>query len=370
MKSNHISIRQPISIVAIVLLFGTCKNNDHLMQTSASATNTLDTVAVFVLKDTSASKSIIFPAELLPYEQVELFARVQGYLKEIKVDIGDRVRRGETLAVIEAPELQTRYAEFQSSLQAAKAKYMSSADVFQRLYKASQAKTAGIVAPVELERSRNQMLADSAAFEASKKLTQSYKEVAGYLILQAPFDGIITARNADPGALAGTNQVVLKVQNNRTLRLRIAVPELYIAANTANREAVFSVDAYPEKLFSATLSRKSGSIDPATRTEMWEYIYNNKNNDLKAGSFAYVKLNLARAGYSFVVQPTVISTNQERKFVIRVKEGKAEWVDVRQGMSTDNGIEIFGNLHKGDTLIVRATDERKTGSAAYWKMAK
>lgn len=358
-------MKQKLFIIAssIVLLFS-CKDKPAK---PAITLGTMDTVAVFVLHDTSVTKSIELPAELLPQEQSALYARVQGYVKEIKVDIGDRVMRGQTLALIEAPELQTKYAEFQSSLQAAKAKYMSSMDLYQRLYKASQAKTAGIVAPVELERSHNQLMADSATFEASKKLAQSYKEVAGLLVLSSPFDGIITTRSVDRGALVGNNQIILTVQNNRTLRLRAAVPELYIASGSVKKEISFRVDAYPEKLFTATLSRKSGTIDPVTRTEQWEYSFNNSANELKAGSFAYLKLILQRAGNSFVVLPGAIVTNQERKFVIRVKNGKAEWVDVRQGMSTDKGIEIFGSISNGDTLITRATDERKPGTVAYWK---
>jgi membrane fusion protein, multidrug efflux system len=351
-------------------MFGACKNKTETKQTTITTANTLDTVPVFVLHDTSVAKSIELPAELLPYEQSELFARVQGYVREMKVDLGDRVHRGQTLALIEAPELNTKQAEYQSSLQAARAKYMSSNDVYQRLNKASQANTPGIVAPVELARSRNQLVADSASYRSAKQLAQSYRQVAGLLVLRAPFDGIITARNADRGALVGNNQVLLTVQNNRTLRLRIAVPELYIASNTASKQATFRVDAFPEKLFTATLSRKSGTIDPTTRTEQWEYKFDNSNNELKAGSFAYVKLNLERAGNSLVVPPTAIATNQERKFVIRVKDGTAEWVDVRQGMSTEKGTEIFGDLSNGDTLVVRATDERKPGTGAYWKVGK
>lgn len=354
-------------IVGSLVLLSSCKEEPAKQM---AANNAPDTVSVFILRDTSVAKSIELPAELLPQEQSNLSARVQGYVKEIKVDIGDHVRSGQTLALIEAPELQTKYAEFQSSLQAAKAKYMSSIDLYQRLYKASMAKTAGIVAPVELERSHNQLLADSASWEASKKLAQSYKEVAGLLILQSPFDGIVTARNADRGTLVGTNQVLLIIQDNHTLRLRVAVPELYIASGNAKQEISFRVDAYPQKLFSATLARKSGTIDPTTRTEQWEYRFDNKTGDLKAGAFAYVKLNLQRTGNSFIVMPSAIVTNQERKFVIRVKNGKAEWVDVRQGMSTDKGIEIFGNISNGDTLLNRATDERKAGTVAYWKVAK
>ncbi len=360
-----------IFLLVVISMVAGCKNNSKSKETATSSTATaIDTVPVFILHDTSFAKGIELPAELLPYEQSQLFARVQGYIRDMKVDIGDRVRRGQTLALIEAPELNTKQAEYQSSIEAARAKYMSSNDMYQRLNKASNANTPGIVAPVELTRSRNQLLADSASYRAARQLARSYSQVAGLLVLRAPFDGIITARNADRGALVGNNQVVLTVQNNRTLRLRIAVPELYNASNTATKQATFRVDAFPEKLFTATLSRKSGTIDPTTRTEQWEYIFNNKNGELKAGSFAYVKLDMQRAGNSFVVMPTAIATNQERRFVIRVKDGKAEWVDVRQGMSTEKGIEIFGNLSNGDTLVARATDERKPGSTAYWKTGK
>ena len=369
MSSNRGLMKHIMAALPVIILAG-CTAGGSTKPTNAFAGNNLDTVPVFLLHDTNVTKNIELPAELLPYERAELFARVQGYVKEMKVDMGDKVRRGQTLAIIEAPELQTKYAEFQASLQAAKAKYMSSADVFQRLSKASQAKTPGIVAPVDLERSRNQYLADSASYEASRQLAQSYKEVAGYLVLQAPFDGIITVRNADRGTLTGNNQAILTVQHNNRLRLRVAVPELYVAAGTINKTVTFRIDAYPEKLFQATLTRKSESIDANTRTELWEYQYDNRNNELKAGSFAYVKLGLQRTGNSFIVPSTAIATNQERKFVIRVKEGKAEWVDVRQGISTDKGIEIFGNLSNSDTLLIRATDERKPGSPAYWKIAK
>jgi RND family efflux transporter MFP subunit len=357
-----------IIIFYAVLALEACNNNQPNRQ--STIVNVLDTVQVFILHDTSVTKNIELPAELLPYEQSALYARVPGYVKEMKVDLGDQVHRGQTLALIEAPELKTKYAEFQSSLQVAKAKYMSSIDVYGRLYKASQAKTAGIVAPVDLERSHDQMIADSASYEAAKNLAQSYKDVAGYLELEAPFDGIVTARNADRGALVGNNQLILTVQNNRTLRLRIAVPELYAASVTATKEVSFRVDAYPEKLFTGILSRKGGSIDPATRTEQWEFIYDNKSNELKAGYFAYVKLILNRTNSSFLVPAAAIATSQERKFVIAVKSGKAQWEDVRQGISTDRGIEVFGSLHNGDTIVSRASDERKPGSLAYWKIGQ
>ncbi|WP_165870323.1 efflux RND transporter periplasmic adaptor subunit [Albibacterium bauzanense] len=181
---------------------------------------------------------------------------------------------------------------------------------------------------------------------------------------------MVTARNADRGALVGQTAPIFTVQNTNTLRLRVAVPELYVSAGTADKEVKFRVQSNPNKSFGAQLVRKSDAIDPKNRTETWEYRFINPDNELKAGSFAYVKLNLQRGIPSFVVAPSAIATNQERKFVIAVKNGKTEWVDVRQGMSTEKGIEIFGDLNNGDTLVVRATDERKPGSDGYWRMIK
>src|SRR5579862_4656527 len=359
-------------IVSIVyyIIISSCGNNainNSAVGNNNSAANNPDTIPVFLLAQMKVEKKIELPAELLPYEQTELFAKVQGYVKDVKVDIGDYVRKGQTLSVIEAPEVNTKYEEFQTSLLAAKAKYNESLDNYQRLWKASQATTPGIVAPVDLERNRQQMLADSASYHAAEKLAQSYKEVTGYLVLKAPFDGVITSRKADPGNLAGINTSIVTVQNNKILRLRVAVPENYIGTQAASDIVQFKMDAFPEKLFAARLTRKTETIDPITRTELWEYDYDNANRQLKAGAFAYVQFNITRGTKSFVIPSSSIATTQEKKFVIRVKNNKAEWVDIRQGITMDDGVEIFANLNEKDTLLLRATDERKPGSQGFWK---
>ena len=119
----------------------------------------------------------------------------------------------------------------------------------------------------------------------------------------------------------------------------------------------------------ATLTRKSESIDPVTRTEIWEYDYPNNKHRLKPGAFAYAQFHLSRQSESYVVPPSSIVTNQEKKFVIRVRDKKVQWVDVRQGIVMDKGVEIFGNLSVHDSLVTTATDERKPGSEAIWRLA-
>jgi RND family efflux transporter MFP subunit len=350
-----------------LLLLSSCSQSPD--QTTTAAAPAPDTAQVFLLKIDTVKKSVDLPGELQPYLQTDLFAKVQGYVRDIKVDIGDRVRKGQTLAIIEAPEVNTQVAQSQAALASAKAKYTASADKYQRLYQASQSASPGIVAPVDLVTAHNQMQADSAAYEAVSQQSKAYKEVSGYLYVTAPFDGVIIARKADPGALVSANSMVLTVQDNTTLRLRIPVPETYIAAATGRRDLSFSVDAYPEQRFTGALTRKTESIDPVTRTELWEYDVDNHRQLLKAGAFVYARLSLERNGPSFVVPPSAISTTLERKFVIRVHEGKAQWIDVRQGMTTDDGIEVFADLHPGDTLLSKATDELKPGTSAYWKLS-
>jgi RND family efflux transporter MFP subunit len=362
---------RPLTIVALCTAFSAC--GDH-SKDGAQATSAIpaaqDTAQVFLLRSDTANKTVELPSELLPYLQTDLSAKVQGYVKEIKVDIGDQVHKGQTLAIIEAPEVNTQVSQSEAALQAARAKYTASADKYHRLYEASQSASPGIVAPVDLISSHDQMLADSAAFEVVRQQSKAYKEVSGYLHITAPFNGVITNRKADPGALVSAGTILLTVQDNNVLRLRVAVPEIYVAAAAGRTSLSFAVDAYPEERFTGKLTRKTETIDPTTRTELWEFDVINNKHLLKAGTFVSARLQLERNTPSFILPPSAIATTLERKFVIRVTDGKAQWVDVRQGMTTDAGIEVFGDLHKSDTLLVKATDERKPGSSAVWKVVR
>lgn len=359
-------MRLSIIACAPLILLAACGHAPAPSETAAAPAQ--DTVQVFLLKTDTLKKSLELPGELQPWLQTDLFAKVQGYVREMKVDIGDRVRRGQTLAVIEAPEVNTQVTQSEAALAAARAKYTASADKYHRLYQASLSSSPGIVAPVDLISARDLMESDSAAYEAVRQQSRAYREISGYLYLSAPFDGTVIARKADPGALVNANSMLLTVQDNNTLRLRVAVPEAYVDAATGRRDLSFSVDANPEQRFVGVLTRKSGAIDPVTRTELWEFDVDNRKHQLIAGAFVNARLHVERSRPSFILPPSAIATTLERKFVIRVRDGKAQWVDVRQGMTTDTGVEVFADLQPGDTLLTKATDERKPGTTAYWKL--
>jgi len=206
------------------------------------------------------------------------------------------------------------------------------------------------------------MRADSATNQAAKSAMQAYAEMKNYLVIRAAFDGVITQRNVDVGMLVGKNATPLLVlENTSKLRLRIGVPEAYTAAIPYTTAIYFTIDAAPSKQYTANLAHKSGTIDDKTRTELWEFEVDNRQHALKSGMYGNATFKLQRSEPSFVIPFSAFVTNLERSFVIRVRNGKTEWVDVRSGISMKDTIEIFGDLQEGDQLILQANDEITNG---------
>jgi RND family efflux transporter MFP subunit len=344
---------------AMVICFSDGCNNGPVKE-EAKAGKT-DSVATFILKKEALNKEVSFPGELLPMDRAEVYAKVSGYIKTIQVDIGDKVQQGQVIAVLDAPEVSANFAQVNSDMQSAKSRYNGSLDAYKRI--ANAAKVDGTVALGELEKSRSQMQTDSGAYEAAKSKMEVYSQLRDYLTIRSPFAGVITQRNVDPGTLVGTNNAkpMFVIENNSTLRLRLPIPEAYTSANPDSSVIHFTVDAYPGITYKAKLSRKAGALSQVNRTETWEFLYTNKDNQLKSGMFANANIKFGRTLPTFVIPVSAVVTNLEKRFVIRLKSNKTEWVDVRNGIAPDNRVEVFGNLTEGDTLILRGTDEIKPG---------
>lgn len=351
-------MRFSVALYLFALLLSGCQRKPKPADSpAAGATTQPDSVPAFVLTAEAVRKEVTLPAELLPYERVQLYAKVPGFVRRMAVDIGARVRKGQLLAIVEAPELGARVAEGSANVQTALVRYQNGQDLYRRLAAARQ--SAGAVSVREVEAARNQMRADSSGWVAARQVLRSLRDQQAYLTLRAPFTGVVTRRSADPGALVGTSQPLLEMESNRRLRLRVAVPEALTGSRLPANRLSFTVKAFPGRAFAGELDRKSETIDPKTRTELWEFSVDNAAGTLKAGMFADAKLGLARSQNSFLVPPTAVVTSLERKFVIRVKRGKTEWVDVATGLGVGDKQEIFGSLADRDTLLKSANEERK-----------
>jgi RND family efflux transporter MFP subunit len=327
------------------------------------------------------------PAELTPYEAVAVYPKQSGFLQWIGVDRGSRVKKGALLARLVAPELDAQKAQAQSQLQAAQAILLASkakleSDRGTDAHLQTAAQTPGVVAGNDLLVSLQSVKADEANVSASEKNVQaaqqavnSYTQIAEYLEVRAPFDGFVTERNVHPGALVGPSvdsaQAVpmMRIQMLDHLRLVIPVPQVDVSDIPIGATISFSVPAYPAQTFSGVVARNSHAIDQTTRTMPVELDVKNLNSRLTPGTYAQVHWPVHRSQPSFFVPKTAIATNQERIFVIRVTQEKAEWVDVKTGVYQGDAVEIFGNLRPGDLIAVRGTDELQPGTSVKAQMA-
>jgi membrane fusion protein, multidrug efflux system len=344
-----------LTMLTFGILITSCTDKKEVPLTPSVAK--VDTLKAFILKSEQVGKSVVLPAELSPFERVNISAKMPAYIRQIKADIGTIVKKGQVLVTLEAPELQAKTAEATARAETVKAKMKTSYDMYQRNLAAS--KVEGAMAAAEVERSHNQYLTDNAEYEAAQRYVSSIREMQNYLTLTAPFDGVVTARNMDVGSLAGSSdKPILVMENNQSLRLRVSVPEAFANLGLADKTINFTLKAEPTQVFKATLTRKSESIDPATRSEIWEFSVPNGNKTLKSGMFTNAKLNFNRAANSVTVPFSAITTSLERKFIIKVKAGRTEWVDIQQGLTLADRVEIFGGF-AGDTILVKSSEEIK-----------
>jgi membrane fusion protein, multidrug efflux system len=317
---------------------------------------------------------------LWPYEVVAVYPKVTGFVDWIGVDRGSLVKTGQLIARLVAPEIVSQRAEAQAKVQSAEAqrveaeaKLAADESTYQRLKGA--AATPGVVSGNDLEvaqktaeagRSRVKALGDSE--NAAKQALRSVQEIEGYLRITAPFDGVVTERNVHPGALVGPAGApgvavpMVRIQKIARLRLGIPVPETYIAGISEGTKVVFTVPAFPGETFTGTVARIAHAVDVKTRTMPVELEVANPSGRLSPGTFSEVLWPVRRPRPTLFVPISAVAKTTERTFVIRVRDTKTEWVDVKTGATAGNLIEVFGDLHEGDGVLVRGTDEVRPGT--------
>jgi len=342
---------------------------------------TLDVVRVV---EQPVNVTLSMPGQLDPYETVAVYPRVTGFVKSIAVDRGSRVRAGDVLATLEAPELAAQRAEAQSKVQAAtaqlaatRAKADAGTSTYDKLRAASA--TPGVVAGNDLvvaqkavDADRSQVVAAEQNVEAARQALQSVLEIEAYLKVVAPFDGVVTERSVHPGALVGPGggpgaPSMLRLMKNDRLRLVVPVPEAYVADVRRGATLTFTVPAYPGRQFTGTIARIAQSVDVKTRTMAVELEVANGNGGLTAGTFCQVQWPVHRALPSLFVPSASVTSTTDRTFVIRIENGKTEWVDVKTGLTSGSLIEVFGGLRAGDNVAARGTDEIKPGTTVRLK---
>lgn len=317
----------------------------------------------FLLEKEKLTTELRLPAELTGFQQVDLYAKVSSFVKVLKVDIGTKVKKGQLLIVLEAPEISSQLAAAESRLKSMEAIYATSKSTYNRLYETS--KVEGTISKNDLEMASGKKNSDYAQYQAA---VAGHKEVSimrGYLEIRAPFDGVVAARNVNLGTFVGpagkgSDLPLLTIQQQDKLRLAVSVPELYTGYLHTGDEMSFNVKSLPET-FKATITRMSGALDLKLRSERVEMDVHNTKKDLLPGMVAEVLLPLNAKDSTFVIPKSALVNAAEGTFVIKVIDHKATKVSVKRGREIDDKIEIFGDLNRKDKLVKIASEETKEG---------
>ena len=334
----------------------------------------VDVVAVIAKR---AERKVELPGEFLPYESVAVRARVTGFVDQVRVDRGSMVKDGELLATLVAPELTAQRIEAEAKVQSitaqrveAEAKVVSAESTYDKLKSASQ--TPGVVAGNDLiiaQKAVDAAKAQVHAFEELVKSAQSsvdaLRDMESYLKVTAPFPGVITERDIHPGALVGpgaNSPPMFQLEQNTRLRLVVSVPEIDVSGVEQGAHVSFTVPAYPGETFSAPVARLAHSMDMKTRSMAVELDVANVGIRLTPGMYPTVQWPVRRPKPSLFVPATSVVSTTERIFVIRVRDGVAEWVNVSRGRSDGELVEVYGPLEAGDVVVRRATDELRQGT--------
>jgi membrane fusion protein, multidrug efflux system len=357
-----------------------CEGPREAQATSpTSAGQPLPQIDVTSVRSQRLSATIRLPAELLPYESVDLYAKVTGFMKSIQVDRGSRVKAGELIAKLEAPEIvaqqaqaEAAYQSAQSQFAAGEAKLAADQATFRRMSVA--AKVPGVVAGNDLDIAQKTAQTDEANVAALEKTAAAAQEalkavaqLESYLNITAPFDGQVTTRYVHPGALVGpaggtgAMTPIVRIETLNRHRLIVPVPENDVAGIPDGAPVNFTVASFPGRTFRAPIARISHDVDTKTRTMPVELDVRDARAELVPGTFCEIEWPVRRAYPTLFVPASAVASDLQRTFVIRVRQNHTEWIDVTTGARTGNLIEVFGDLHEGDEVAASGTDQLRPG---------
>jgi RND family efflux transporter MFP subunit len=351
--------------LVIVVVFGV---HSRTMAASRLAQSTLQeavpSVSVMHPQAETRSQDLVLPGNTQPFIDSPIYARTNGYLKRWYVDIGVRVHKGELLAEIETPELDQQLRQAQAELATAEANLNLSQITSERdenLLKTHSVSTQ------ERDNAVNANAANKATVESNRANVARLEQLQSFEKVYAPFDGIITARSTDVGALidAGANapKELFHIAAVNKLRIYVAVPEVYSRAAVTGAPADLMLDEYPGEVFHGNLVRNSNSVDAASRTLLVEVDVDNSGSRLVPGAYVQIRLKLPVDARSLTVPSNTLIFRRDGLQVAVVHNGKAELVSVTPGHDYGDSMEILSGLQPTDDVILSPSDSLTSGTA-------
>jgi RND family efflux transporter MFP subunit len=391
-----------IYLTAGLLLFASACSKQDAVQASTGKSADVPTVAVARASTEDLTHGLVLTAEFKPFQEIDVMAKVAGYIKEINVDVGDRVRQGQLLATLEIPEMADDLKKADASVIRAKAEVTRANDELRRAESAHSIahlsyerlaavaeKKPGLVAQQEIDEAQSRDLVTEAQVASAKSAlaaaqeqvnvnaadTQKVKTLMEYTRVTAPFTGVVTRRYADTGSMiqAGTASQtqampVVKLSENSKLRLILPVPESAVPTVHIGQQVQVRVPTL-NRSFPGTVARFAEKLSLTTRTMDTEVDVINPNLVLIPGMYAEVNLTLDRRNKVLAVPVMAVDLDaasgqqnpQTGQVMVVTPNNRVERRKVTLGLETANHIEIRSGLNEGDTVVLSGRSGLQTG---------
>jgi RND family efflux transporter MFP subunit len=360
-----------IVVLAVVALlaFGVIRGINTRIKAAASVKqDTLDmslaTVSVVHPKRGALKDEIVLPGNIQAFTVSPIYARTSGYLKKWYVDLGGRVKTGQLLAEIETPEVDKQLDQAKADLGTAQAN-LKLAEITMNRY-LGMLKDA--IPKQDVDNAVGVHEADKAIVASQTANVKRLEQMVAFEKVYAPFDGVITSRNTDTGALinagnGGISQQLFTLAATDTVRVFVNVPQIYSRSASPGVVAQLTLAEYPGRHFTGKVARTAESIDPGTRTLLTEVDVNNASGELLPGAFAQVHLTLAAKAPSLLLPVNSLLFRAEGLQAGIVRDGgKVFLTPIVIGKDYGTEVEVLSGLQESDTVIVNPPDSLTNGS--------
>jgi RND family efflux transporter MFP subunit len=330
-------------------------------------------VSVVLPQRASPAQEIILPGNVQPFTSSPIYSRTNGYLKKWYVDIGARVKQGQLLAIIEAPEVDQQVEQSISNLDTAKAN-LALAEITKTRYQGLLTKHA--VSQQDVDNAVGTYNANKAIVEADQANVKQLQALQSFEKIYAPFDGVVTARNTDIGDLinsgsaGGVKTDLFHIAQPGVLRVYVNVPEEYSQGIKEGMTPDITLAEFPSRKFQGKLVRTADAINMTTRTLLIEVDVDNPTGTLLTGSYAEVHLAVPTPTSTFIIPVNTLLFRAPGLRVGIVKDGKAVLTPVTPGHDFGNTIEIVAGLNADDQVVVNPPDSLVSGEQVQVVQAK
>jgi RND family efflux transporter MFP subunit len=345
-----------LAAMAVVLIIGFILLRGRFEATREPAAS-IPSVAVATVDREDLYNEVTIPGEFRPYVEAELNAKVSGFLSVINVDFGDKVKAGQLLAVLEVPELKDELNAAIAAEQRTEADYTNAHLIYDRLAGVNR-EHPNLVAQQDIDTAEAKDSVAAAAVAAAKAEVGKYQTLFGYTQITAPFDGVITRRSADPGALiqagtmSDTARPLVRISDNYLLRLDFPVSVEYVKDIHLGDLVTVQVVSLGGKDFTGKITRFTGKVNLETRTMTTELEVKNPNLEIVPGMYAVVVLKVQRRSQVLAIPTQAVESKEKSTVEVVNESNQIEERAVTLGLETPNRYEVTSGLKEGDKVMI------------------